>query len=357
MTKQISDQDSALRITFFAFSIIALSVVLLIYFEGILKPFVFALMIWYIIKEMRRVIGKIKIKGNSIPKWLAGFLSFLIIVLVLFGVFQLISINIEQFNEVAPQYREKTKVMFSQMSDIFQNPKIMDYIKEAVNKINIAGIATDIVNSLSGFLTVFMVILVYVIFMLLEETNALIKLQKLFPDKNQSYKNFIGLIDKVDESVRTYMFSMIFISFLTALFSYFALLILGIDFPVLWAFLVFILNFIPYLGPFISSLLPAILAVFQFGDLMHFVYVFVVLEIIQVILGNFVQPKMMGKSMNISPLAVLVALAFWSSIWGIVGMILAVPITSIGIIIMAQFPGTRSIAILLSEKGEFGEEE
>lgn len=149
------------------------------------------------------------------------------------------------------------------------------------------------------------------------------------------------------------MFSMIFISFLTALVSYFALLIMGIDFPVLWAFLVFILNFIPYLGPFISSLLPAMLAVFQFGDLIHFMYVFVVLEIIQIILGNFVQPKMMGKSMNISPLTVLVALAFWSSIWGIVGMILAIPITSIIIIIMAQFPGTRSAAILLSENGDF----
>ena len=351
----LNDENQTLKTAFYSFSVIALSVVLLIYFESLLKPFVFALMIWYIIKEMRRVMRKIKIKGRSVPKWMGDFLSFLVIVLILFGIFQLISVNIEQFNEVAPQYRAKTMDMFSQMSDIFKNPKIMDYIKEAVNKINIAGIATEIVNSLSTFLTVFMVILVYVIFMLLEETNALIKIQKLFPDKNQSYKNFIGLLEKVDESVRVYMFSMIFISFLTALFSYIALVIMGVDFPILWAFLVFILNFIPYLGPFISSLLPAILAVFQFGDLMHFVYVFVVLEIIQVILGNFVQPKMMGKSMNISPLAVLVALAFWSSIWGIVGMILAVPITSIGIIIMAQFPGTRSIAILLSEKGDFGE--
>ncbi len=105
----------------------------------------------------------------------------------------------------------------------------------------------------------------------------------------------------------------------------------------------------------ISSLLPAILAVFQFGELIYLVYVFLVLEAIQIILGSFVQPKMMGKSLNISPLTVLVALAFWGFVWGIVGMILAVPIISILIIIMARFPGTRYIAILLSENGEVGD--
>ncbi|NOX86326.1 MAG: AI-2E family transporter [Chlorobi bacterium] len=347
--------NSSLQTVFYSFSIIALSILLLIYFENILKPFVFALMIWYIIKELKRVMGKIKIKGKSIPKWLTGLLSFFVIVLVLFGIFQMISVNIEQFNDVAPQYREKTEGMVSQMSDFFKNPKIMDYVQQSVAKINIAAIATNIVNSLSNFFTVFMVILIYVIFMLLEEAAAFIKIDRLFPEKNTKYKRFVDLIDKVDKSVRAYMFSMIFISFLTAVVSYIALLIMGIDFPVLWAFLIFILNFIPYIGPFISSLLPALLAVFQFGNLINFVYVFVVLEIIQIILGNFVQPKMMGKSLNISPLTVLVSLAFWSSIWGIVGMILAIPITSIFIIILAQFPGSKTVAILLSENGEVGE--
>jgi len=80
-----------------------------------------------------------------------------------------------------------------------------------------------------------------------------------------------------------------------------------------------------------------------------------VLEIIQTILGNFVQPKMMGKSLNISALTVLIALAFWGSIWGIVGMVLSIPTTSIMIIIMAQFPKSRFIAIMLSEKGDLGD--
>jgi len=344
-----------LQTIFFGFSIMTLSVLALIYFENILKPFVFALMFWYIIKEMKRVMGKLKIGNRTMPQWLRGLLSFLVITLIFIGIFQLISINIEQFNTVAPQYREKLDVLMSKLGLVFNNPKVIEYIKQSLAKLNIAAMASNIVNSLSSFLTGFMVVLVYVIFMLLEEAVALMKMKKLFPEKNQYYYNFLKIMEKIDSSVRAYMFSMILISFLTALISYIALLILGVDFPVLWAFLIFILNFIPYIGPFISSLLPAVLAVFQFGNLINFVYVFVVLEIIQIILGNFVQPKMMGKSLNISPLTVLLALAFWASIWGIVGMILSIPIASIAIIIMAQFPGTRPLAILLSENGEVGD--
>ncbi|HDO28231.1 MAG TPA: AI-2E family transporter [Bacteroidetes bacterium] len=351
----IDQINPGLKIAFYSFSLAALSVLFLIYFENILKPFVFALMIWYIIKELKRALGRIKFRGKSMPTWLRGLLAFLIITLIFIGIFQLISMNIEQFNDVAPQYREKIDNLVSKLSTVFNNPKIMDYVRQSVAKINIAGIATNIVNSLSSFFTGFMVVLVYVIFMLLEEAIAHLKVEGLFPGKGKQYQEFKNLVGKIDKSIQAYMFSMLLISFLTAFISYIALVIMGVDFPVLWAFLIFILNFIPYIGPFISSLLPAVLAIFQLGSFLDFLTVFVVLEIIQIILGSFVQPKLMGKSLNISPLTVLIALAFWGSIWGVVGMILSIPIASIAIIIMAQFPGTRFVAVLLSEKGDVGD--
>jgi predicted PurR-regulated permease PerM len=353
---KLSSKRNNLKTTFYSFSVISLSILTLIYFEDIIKPLIFALMIWYLIKELKRAMGKIKIKGNTLPMWLRGILSFLVIVLILVGIFQLFSVNIQQFNNIAPQYRQKTETILSQIGEVLRNPEIMNYVKQAASKINIAEIATGIVDSLSSFFTAFMIILVYVIFMLLEEGVASVKLNKLFPKKNKNFYYFMDMMKKIDNSVRSYTIGMIFISFLTAFVSYIALLILGIDFPILWAFIIFILNFIPYLGPFISSILPSLLAVFQFGSLLNFVYVFIVLEAIQIVLGNFVQPKLMGKSLNISPLTVLVTLAFWGSIWGIVGMILATPITAIQIIIMAQFPATKPLAIILSEKGDFGDD-
>ena len=91
------------------------------------------------------------------------------------------------------------------------------------------------------------------------------------------------------------------------------------------------------------------------GSFMQFVYVFAAMEGIQIIIGSFVQPIVMGKGTNISPVTVLVALAFWGMLWGIVGMILAVPVTSVIVIVCSQIPSTRYIAVILSEKGEIAE--
>ncbi len=127
---------------------------------------------------------------------------------------------------------------------------------------------------------------------------------------------------------------------------------MGVEYAFLWSFLIFIFNFIPYVGPLFSSLFPAIFAVLTTSDLMQFVYVFAAMEGVQIILGNFVEPKMMGKGTNLGPVIVIVALAFWGMIWGIVGMVLAVPVTAVLVIILSQIRSTRFMAILLSEKGE-----
>ncbi len=340
---------------FYASMMMVLTIFVLIYFDNIVKPFVVALLIWYVIKELKVKLGNVKIKGKSMPPWLRGLSALIIITMVILGVVELVSVNINEITTQAPAYKDKMNELTEYISNTVNNPTIMSYLHTAISKINFAAIATELVNSLSSFVSVFLIILIYVIFMLLEESKASGKLQKMFPAKNKEYYETKDFFDKVDKAIRAYIGSMVLISLITAVISYIALLIMGVDFPVLWAFLVFILNFIPYIGPFISSLLPATLAIFQFGDMLHFVYVFAVMEVIQVILGNFVQPKLMGKSLNMSALTVLVTLAFWGSIWGIAGMVLATPITSIMIIIFARFPQTRFISILMSENGDRGD--
>ena len=353
--KEINIQNISLKDVYYVSATMALVILSLIYFDNIMKPFVVALLIWFVIKELKVKLGHISIKGRTMPHWLRGLSAFLIITLVLVGISELVAINVEEISKQAPNYGEKFDKLFITISKAVNNPIVVEYAKAAVSKVNFASIATNVLNSLSSLLSDFMIIFIYVIFMLLEESAALHKLDKMFPRKDKQYYQVTDLFNKIDRAIRAYIGSMVLISLITAVVSYFALLIMGVDFPVLWAFLVFVLNFIPYIGPFISSLLPSVLAIFQFGDMWYFVYVFAVMETIQIILGNFVQPKMMGKSLNISALTVLVALAFWGSIWGIVGMILSIPITSIMIIIMAQFPKSRFVAILLSEKGDLGD--
>jgi predicted PurR-regulated permease PerM len=340
---------------FYTLGTITITILLLIYFDGILKPFIVALIFWYLIKELKTLIGKIRFRGKSLPGWLTGLLSVVAIGLIVFGVFEVITLNVEQMSAAAPDYRAKLDQLVTRLSAYASDPQLLNYVREAVSKINFAKLITDIVNSLSSIVADFAVVVVYIIFMLMEEAAGSKKIDKLFPVKDKAYAEFQQMTKKINNAVRGYMINMLVISFITAVISYFALIIIGVDFPVLWAFLIFILNFIPYIGPFISSFLPALLTVFQFGDLIHFVYVFAVLETIQIILGNFVQPKMMGKSLNISALTVILVLAFWGSIWGVVGMILAVPITSIMIIVFWQIPNTKWLALMASEEGDLGD--
>ena len=353
--KETNFSNITLSGVFYSSMLMVLTIFVLIYFDNIVKPFVVALLIWYLIKELKAKLGSIKIKGKSMSPRLRGISAFIIITLIILAIGKMVAVNMNEITAQAPAYKDKVNELSKYITNTVNDPSIMDFMRSAVTKINFGAIASEVVDSLSSFVSVFLIILIYVIFMLLEESKASIKLQKMFPSENKEYFQTKDFFDKVDKAIRTYIGSMVLISLITAVVSYIALLILGVDFPVLWAFLVFILNFIPYIGPFISSLLPALLAIFQFGDMLHFVYVFAVLEVIQIILGNFVQPKLMGKSLNMSALTVLVTLAFWGSIWGIAGMVLATPITSIMIIIFARFPQTRFISILMSENGDLGD--
>ena len=130
------------------------------------------------------------------------------------------------------------------------------------------------------------------------------------------------------------------------------MLFIGIDAPLFWAFLIFVLNFIPTIGSLIATTFPTIFAILQFGEFTPGFLVLAIIGSIQLVVGNFIEPKLMGNTLNISPLVVFLTLAIWGVMWGVIGMLLSVPITVILIIIMSEFPGTKPIAILLSQRGK-----
>jgi predicted PurR-regulated permease PerM len=126
----------------------------------------------------------------------------------------------------------------------------------------------------------------------------------------------------------------------------------GLDSPLLWAFVLFIMNFIPVIGSLLAVFFPTFFALIQFGDFSTPALMLAILIAIQMVIGNILEPKIMGDSLNISPLVALFSLAFWGAIWGITGMLVSVPITVILIILLAHFPSTKNISILLSNTGK-----
>jgi predicted PurR-regulated permease PerM len=157
---------------------------------------------------------------------------------------------------------------------------------------------------------------------------------------------------QIDHSISKYISLKTLVSLITGFASYIVLKLIGLDAPIFWAFLIFLLNYIPTIGSLIGTLFPVAMAFLQFEDPTNAFIVLIAVGSIQVIVGNIVEPKIMGNSLNVSSLVVILSLSFWGAIWGITGMVLSVPITVILVILFGQFKSTRSVAILLSDKGQ-----
>ncbi|MFT6843254.1 MAG: AI-2 transport protein TqsA [Psychroserpens sp.] len=125
-----------------------------------------------------------------------------------------------------------------------------------------------------------------------------------------------------------------------------------VDAPFFWALLIFLLNYIPTIGSLIATVFPAVFSLIQFGEFGPFIIILVGLGILEWLIGNIIEPRVMGKSLNISPLVTIIALVSWGQIWGITGMLLSVPITVVMVIVLSQFESTKKVAIILSENGD-----
>jgi AI-2 transport protein TqsA len=340
---------------FYVLGILVIVIFTITYFSNLFKPLVIAFLLWFIINQLRISIRRIKIMGKSLSPFTSNVLSYLIIFFVSYLAAKLLMSNIEGIIESMPVYLENLNNKFSDTIKILESPKYEEYLQKLVAGIDIEAFVKKLAMSLTSLMANSAVVIFYLIFFLLEETAQKVKMDKMFPEKGRQYEKFTQNMENIAKSIRYYIGSMTAISILTGAVSYVVLLVMHVDYAFLWSFIIFILNFIPYIGPLISSLLPAIFAFLISGDPMKLVWVFLAMEGVQVVFGNFVQPLVMGKGSNLSTIVVLISLAFWGMIWGVVGMILAIPVTSVMVIILSQIPSTRFIAIILSEKGEINE--
>src|SRR6266851_2683624 len=141
----------------------------------------------------------------------------------------------------------------------------------------------------------------------------------------------------------------------TAAFAYTVMASVGIDFAAFWAVMVFFFYYIPTVGSILAIAAPAVLALVQFDHLTPFLIVLLVFGTIQIVTANVIEPTIMGRTLNLSPLVVIVSLVVWGTIWGVVGMFLCVPIMVVALIVLAQFETTRPLAVLLSADGRIPE--
>lgn len=221
----------------------------------------------------------------------------------------------------------------------------------SIAKTSLANISSKVMTILSDSMLIFITLM----FLLLERTTFIPKIMVAFPmDKGQ---RLISMMGRINKQISKYLFIKAVISALTGLFFYLASILVGLDFALVWGVLAFILNFIPTIGSIIVTAMTILMAVIQFfPQPMPIVAVALMTIATQMVLGNIIDPRLQGVQLNISPFIILVSLSLWGYIWGITGMFLAVPLTSILQISCAIIPSLRPIAIFLSAGKNYGRE-
>ena len=336
------------------FIIITVAVIaVLVVGKGILIPFIFALIFWFLTREIRKTIYRLPFAKKFIPKWLSNVIVFTVIVLAFGFVSEILTNSITDLTESYSKYEPNVESIIANLSKRF-NVDLVSSVKSVVGDFDYGSVLGSIANGISGILGDTFMIIIYAIFIFLEETSLAKKIDKLFDNtpQNDSVDN---IFDRVEDSISNYLRLKTFVSLLTGILSYLVLMFVGVDSAPFWAFLIFLLNYIPTVGSLVGTLFPAFFCLIQFGELTPFLIVLICVGAIQVVVGNFIEPRLFGKSLNVSPLITILSLAIWGNIWGITGMILSVPITVIMIIVFSQFEKTKKIAIILSENGEVDE--
>ena len=325
-------------------------VIILIYGKDLMIPFAFAVLIWFLVSKVRSVLEKIPFVKKRLPAWVRSLITSIFIFSILGFVGTILTKSINRLADSYKDYETNVSIMTDRINNTFQI-NIANVLGDFMTDFDFGSILESIFSSLSGLLGNAFMIVIYLLFVFLEANSFQDKIRAVCKTDEQ-YESVRKMLDKMEASITNYIGLKTLVSILTGLLSYFVLLIIGIDSPVFWAFLIFLLNYIPTIGSLVGTLFPAFFSLLQFGEFQPFFLVLIFVGLIQVLIGNVLEPRLMGNSLNISALVTILALSFWGAIWGITGMFLSVPITVMLVIVFAQFPDTRPLAIMLSEKGK-----
>jgi AI-2 transport protein TqsA len=318
--------------------------------EHFFVPLVMAVLAVYLVDIVSRLIRRIRIADHPVPAVLSVILSFGIIFGLGFALIEIVAQNAFHVAAAAPKYQARLQQL---QGEVFSRVGIEEppELRQLVKTVDLRSVFTAVAKAVAGVLEDVTLVLIYGLFIMLERRFFPIKVQALFPDPERR-KNAIRIMRRIDRDIHTYLGVKTAVSFTSAVLAYILMRIVGLDFAEFWALLIFILHFIPTIGVIVATLLPTLLAAVQFDDLGQFLILGIGITAIAQLMGNVVEPNVMGESLNLSPLTVIIALIIWGSLWGIVGAFLCVPLTVILVIVLSNFDSTRWVSILLSKTGE-----
>lgn len=309
--------------------ILAITVYFFVVGKDVLIPLVLGIFIAYLLVALSHVLERVKLGGEPPPGWLSLTLTIVLFLLFLTAIVQVIAGNVTDAVGAAPVYQSRLEAILSQinilLASVFNRQEALT-LTTIVQQLDLSTAVGKFAGALQTVVGNTFEIFLYVVFVLLEQRAFDHKLSAMFPDHARE-KRIRAIIGEIGRRTEKYVLIKTVISLIIGIITYVMLVAVGIA-------------------------IPAIIALLQTGEWSLAAVVMGVLAATHALIGNVLEPRLMGRSLNLSPLLMIVALAGWGSIWGVAGMLLTVPLMVMTMITLAQFPKTRPIAVFMSENGE-----
>ncbi|AOA56922.1 AI-2E family transporter [Acinetobacter larvae] len=315
--------------------------------QNFLLPILMAVISMYIIVTLTDFLGRfIFLKHSS--EAIRRLLVFVAFMATVFGLSQIIYITGQQIVASLPIYQnnlEKIVIDMSVQLGLSQDPDWQLLRAMTIDKIDIHPFISASISALSTLTGMVVLVVVYALFLISERGRFATRFAMAF--SGQGADQTRTLLLNINRKIGDYLAIKSLINVILAVICWLILWLCGVEHALFWALIIGLLNYIPYIGSLLGVIFPVILTLAQFGSMQMTLLVAVLLTVAQMYVGNVLEPKMIGKQINLSPFVVLVSLSLWASLWGVAGAILAVPLTSIFVIILGAFPSTRAFALLM----------
>ncbi|MBM3648013.1 MAG: AI-2E family transporter [Alphaproteobacteria bacterium] len=333
--------------------VVAATMYLLVAGRGLLLPFVLGVVLWYMVDALADAFEQPRFGKLHLPRPLALAGAVCAMGGLLWIVGRTIGANVTAVIAASPNYERRLQLLIDQgarMIGVEQTPTL----GELFDRISLADTLSGIATATASVVSIAGIVLIYAGFLFVEQTRFRRKLAIIL-GSGAHQARVQAVLEQIDRDIRVYIRIKTALAVATSTLAYGVMASVGLDFAGFWAVLVFFFYYIPTVGSILAIVAPALLTLVQFDHLTPFLIVLLVFGTIQVVTANVVEPAIMGRTLNLSPLVVIVSLMVWGTIWGVVGMFLCVPIMVVCLIVLAQFDTTRPIAVLLSADGTIPE--
>lgn len=340
--------------TFYFLSIAVLLGYLLHVGKPFLQPFIIAIVLWYLIISLAKVLNH-PYKHFQLPKPLALPLAIITCAVIMWITSSIMSNNIEQINAKLPEYRHHLTTLTQSVLDKYVPDSKLDartfLTTNVYGNLDLNGLASGAARTAGGFAGKTILIIIYVLFLLIEYKKMPQKLERITA-KGKNYGRTVDILKDISQDLNSFFKIKTVASLVTGILSYIVLIAFGVDFAAFWALLIFLLNYIPTVGSMLATTFPVLVALVQFQGGYQFFAIGGTLIFIQIVIGSILEPRFQGNRLNISPLVIILSLAFWATLWGVLGALLCIPIMAIFNIVLSKFESTQWISLMISADGE-----